>query len=173
MTLNTPVVDLCTNCHQAGHVAVYCPGRKALDFSGVPALIREHGRARGFERLRDIVLENPEMLATIGKDNVPVGNYAAALKLVIELDRHALFARASEAKVQEKAGDAWSQFQEYLQADEVTEAAKPPKKARTKHGKRKPKAERASIRESEGVLGILRGTDPAGPGHSGSKGGDA
>lgn len=132
------------------------------DFTAVPVLIREHGRARGFERIRDLVLERPEAM---GADSLlPV------LKLVIELDRHAMFSAVSEAKAQERGDqDAWKKFQEYLHGDEATEGlTKTAKKEGKKRGKGKQKGGgRTEIREGEGLVGLLRGTDSAGPGLAG------
>lgn len=141
-------------------------------FSEVPVLIREHGRSRGFERLRDIVLEHP--LSMGSESLLPV------LKMVIELDRHALFSEVSEAKARERMDrDAWEKFQEYLRGDDVTSGAaeEKPKNRSTKgknRGERKARQaqpERAPLREEEGVLRVLRGPASAAPGHEGSAGG--
>lgn len=124
----------------------------APDFGTVPALIREHGRARGFERLRDLVLERPDGMGT--------DNFLAVLKMVIELDRHALFSEVSEAKARDRMDkDAWEKFQEYLRGDDVTaDPQEKPKKAGKKRGQKVQRAEkRAPLRETDGVLGVLRG----------------
>lgn len=77
--------------------------------------MRDSGRVEGFESLRDLLLANWRELAAAY--DIPL---QALLKLVLETDRHALFAMLSE----EKLGDAdkskqrahkW--FQDYLMGE--------------------------------------------------------
>ena len=82
------------------------------NFEIVPDVMRRRGRVEGFEALRDLLLEHWQGLAR--EYNIPL---QALLKLVLETDRHALFAALSE----EKLGDAdqakqrrWTWYQQYL-----------------------------------------------------------
>ncbi len=76
----------------------------------MPETIAKEGRVKGFERLRDLVLENWRHLAP--------GNPLAALKAVLEIDRHALFSQVSEAKQQGQFQlDAWQLYQRYLNGE--------------------------------------------------------
>lgn len=83
-------------------------------FETIPAKLAE-GRVEGFESLRDTLLANWRSLATEFEIPLP-----QLLKLVLETDRHALFAALSE----EKLGDAsqakiraHKQFQDYLHGE--------------------------------------------------------
>lgn len=84
-------------------------------FETVPAVMERGGRVAGFEALRDLLLNNWQVLAA--SYNIPL---QGLLKLVLETDRHALFAAISE----EKLGDAdqskhkrLKAFQEYLEGE--------------------------------------------------------
>lgn len=84
-------------------------------FAELPSVMQQDGRVAGFEGLRDMLLANWRGLAA--EFDIPL---QALLKLVLETDRHALFAQVSE----EKLGDAdrskqkkmkW--FQDYLEGE--------------------------------------------------------
>lgn len=84
-------------------------------FETVPGVMQTRGRVEGFEALRDLLLANWRDLAA--GYNIPLH---ALLKLVLETDRHALFAMLSE----EKLGDAdrakqgrYKWFQQYLEGE--------------------------------------------------------
>lgn len=79
-------------------------------FDTVPALIHEHGRVRGFEKMRDVLLSSYHRL---GQDNL-----LAVLKMVIELDRHALMSEVAQAKQRARfEQEAWERFQSYLRGE--------------------------------------------------------
>jgi hypothetical protein len=74
----------------------------------VPAIMRE-SRIAGFEHLRDRLLTDWEEFISKGV------NAYSALKLVIEMDRHALFAQVQADKPKAKHDkDQWQEFQDYL-----------------------------------------------------------
>lgn len=82
-------------------------------FEDVPNIMEAKGRVSGFEAMRDMILSNWRALAAEYEIPLP-----ALLKLVLETDRHALFAAMAE----EKMGDAdrskqkkWAWFQEFLE----------------------------------------------------------
>lgn len=139
----------------------------ALGLGGIPPLIREHGRARGFERLRDLVLEHPDAFGT--------PNLLPVLKLVIELDRHALFGQLSEAKAREAGTrEAWEKFQQYLRAEDVTAAAPQGPQRRRRAQVRIVDAEPTGDHEVDRVArGALPGADPSWGGSPGSGPADA
>lgn len=95
------------------HVAPEVPrGTDTVPLSEVVDTLQTTGRVAGFEQLRDALLTNWRSLAGMG---VPL---TQIIKMVLETDRHALFALLSE----EKLGDRDTQkqkslenFQEYLQ----------------------------------------------------------
>ena len=94
-------------------------------FETVPAKMAQHGRVEGFEALRDLLLNNWQTLS--GSLGIPL---QALLKLVLETDRHALFAMMAEEKLGETAStknktQRW--FQDYLKG-EVDEAMHPDNK---------------------------------------------
>lgn len=66
-------------------------------FESLPERMREDGRVAGFEALRDMLLRDWRSLAAEFEIPLP-----QLLKLVLDTDRHALFAALSE----EKMGDA-------------------------------------------------------------------
>lgn len=76
----------------------------------VPDVIRDQGRVAGFEHLRDRMLSDWEKFIKAGV------NAYSALKLVIEMDRHAMFA---EVQAEKKKGEVdqqkWDWYQKYLQ----------------------------------------------------------
>jgi len=84
-------------------------------FETVPGIMQNKGRVEGFESLRDMLLANWRELAAQFEIPLP-----QLLKLVLETDRHALFAAIAE----EKLGDAdrtkqkkWEWFQGFLGGD--------------------------------------------------------
>jgi hypothetical protein len=78
-------------------------------FARIPRIIKKKGRAKGFERVRDLVLTNWEMLGA-------VSNPLAALKLVLDVDKHAMFAEVAAEKAKGAFDmQLWSQFQDYLE----------------------------------------------------------
>lgn len=78
-------------------------------FSRIPKIIKKRGRAKGFEKVRDMVLLNWEMLGAIS-------NPLAALKLVLEIDKHAMFSEVAAEKAKGQFDmQLWGQFQDYLQ----------------------------------------------------------
>ncbi len=87
-------------------------------FESVPATMGRRGRVEGFESLRDLLLTNWQALSSAY--GIPLH---ALLKLVLETDRHALFAMMAE----EKLGDSMNTknkaqrwFQDYLGGDVET-----------------------------------------------------
>jgi hypothetical protein len=77
---------------------VFAPARETLGVS----------RVRGFEQLRDTLLTEWVALST----RIPLH---ALLKLVLETDRHALYAMVAESKVDRTEDvDRWSAFQKWL-----------------------------------------------------------
>lgn len=96
-------------------------------FSEVPATFKAEGRVAGFEAIRDMILSNWRDL--VAEFEIPL---PTLLKLVLETDRHALFAAISE----EKLGDAsdaklgrYKWFQGFLEG----EIDIPPSPAGNKH----------------------------------------
>ncbi len=78
-------------------------------FEKIPKLIKRKGRVAGFERLRDMALEDWETLSA-------KMNPYSALKLAIEFDRHAMFAEVAQEKNKGAFDrDLWEKFQTYLQ----------------------------------------------------------
>src|SRR5687767_15000966 len=77
-------------------------------FKNIPKIIKKKGRVAGFERMRDMALGEWEVLAA-------KMNPYSALKLAIELDRHAMFAEVAAEK-QKGSFDRqlWDNFQDYL-----------------------------------------------------------
>lgn len=77
-------------------------------FADIPDVIRAKGRVRGFEALRDRLLEDWETLAgTCNPYNL--------LKLAIEADRHAMFSAVSEEKNRGSFDrELWERYQDYL-----------------------------------------------------------
>lgn len=79
--------------------------------SNIPSAIAEEGRVRGFEKLRDLILNFTPETVKLGWDKI--------VKMVLEVDRHALAAMVLEAKSktdvtgQEKT--EW--FQKYLRGE--------------------------------------------------------
>ena len=81
------------------------PDPKPNVFVDVPKFIAEHGRVKGFEEMRDLVLVNWPAMSSV----------MAALKMALELDRHALMAEVALEKT--KGGDKdrkWREIQRYL-----------------------------------------------------------
>lgn len=77
-------------------------------FADVPEIIAEQGRVKGFEQMRDRTLSNWEVLSSRL-------NPYSALKLVIEFDRHAMFAEVAEAKTKGAFNqELWKEYQDYL-----------------------------------------------------------
>lgn len=77
-------------------------------FEKIPKLIAKKGRVAGFEKLRDMALEDWETLSA-------KMNPYSALKLCIEFDRHAMFAEVAQEKAKGAFDrDLWDKFQEYL-----------------------------------------------------------
>jgi hypothetical protein len=75
----------------------------------IPRIIKKRGRAKGFERIRDLILTNWEMLSA-------VSNPLAAIKLVLEVDKHAMFSEVAAEKAKGAFDmQLWSQFQDYLE----------------------------------------------------------
>lgn len=63
-------------------------------FETIPDVMKSGGRVEGFEALRDLILANWRDLAR--EFDIPLH---ALLKLVLETDRHAIFALMSEEKL--------------------------------------------------------------------------
>lgn len=77
-------------------------------FAHIPDVIREQGRVKGFEELRDYTLLNWDTL----KGQI---NPYSAIKLALEADRHALFAEVAELRKQgDKAVELTGELQDYL-----------------------------------------------------------
>jgi len=96
-------------------------------FSEIPDLIREGGRVAGFERLRDMALEDWEVLCA-------KMNPYSALKLAIEFDRHAMFAEvASEKNRGQFDRELWANFQDYLHGNVEVAPVTEPDAMMTKH----------------------------------------
>lgn len=74
----------------------------------IPAVIETRGRVKGFEAIRDKLLIDWENF--IGRGMSPY----AVLKLVIEMDRHAMFAENQKSKKDELDQKAYAEFQDYL-----------------------------------------------------------
>lgn len=82
--------------------------RKGM-FSRIPKTIRKKGRAKGFEKIRDMVLINWEMLSA-------VSNPLATIKLVLEIDKHAMFAEVAAEKAKGSFDKGlWDEYRDYLQ----------------------------------------------------------
>jgi len=94
----------------------------------VPDVIASGGRVAGFEYLRDRLLRDWE--GFIGKGV----NAYSALKLVIETDRHAMFAEVQAAKKKgETDAKMWENFQRYLHGEvEAGSADEPPEEEKSK-----------------------------------------
>lgn len=79
---------------------------EASAFADVPALLAQSGRLRGFERLRDLILERYDQLGF---------SAAGAIKAALEVDRHALFSEVAEDKMRSKQDHAkYDALQEWL-----------------------------------------------------------
>lgn len=77
-------------------------------FGHIADEIRQHGRVSGFETFRDYVLENWDNL----KGEI---NPYSAIKLALEIDRHALFSEVAELRKQgDKAAELSGELQDYL-----------------------------------------------------------
>jgi hypothetical protein len=77
-------------------------------FEKIPKIIRKKGRVAGFEKLRDMALEDWEQLSARM-------NPYSALKLCIEFDRHAMFAEVAQERAKGAFDrDLWDKFQNYL-----------------------------------------------------------
>lgn len=77
-------------------------------FVRIPKIIKKKGRAKGFERVRDLVLNNWEMLSALS-------NPLAAIKLVLEVDKHAMFSEMAAEKAKGAFDmQLWLKFQDYL-----------------------------------------------------------
>ena len=78
----------------------------------VPGVIAKSGRVAGYEHLRDRLLADWEQFIARGV------NPYSALKLVIEMDRHAMFA---DVQAEKKRGHfhekMWEDFQSYLRGE--------------------------------------------------------
>lgn len=80
-------------------------------FAKIPKLIAKKGRVAGFEKLRDMSLEDWEQIAAIM-------NPYSALKLAIEFDRHAMFAEVAAERAKGTFDrELWDNFQQYLRGD--------------------------------------------------------
>lgn len=78
----------------------------------VPAIIGDKGRVAGFEHLRDRLLSDWETFIARGV------NAYSALKLVIEMDRHAMFAEVQARKQQGQFDQQlYADFQDYLHGE--------------------------------------------------------
>jgi len=87
----------------------------------IPKVIRRKGRVRGFEALRDKLLTDTEAMLASGLSLYNV------IKLVIELDRHALFAGVQEEKQRGKFDTTkYDEMQKYLEGEvQLSEMAEP------------------------------------------------
>lgn len=87
---------------------------ETLPLANVVETLQTTGRVAGFEQLRDALLTNWRSLASMG---LPL---TAIIKMILETDRHALFALLAEEKLGER--DASKQkglenFQEFLKGN--------------------------------------------------------
>lgn len=80
-----------------------------LRFETIPNIIAERGRAKGWERLRDLLLERYEALGDVWK----------VLKAVLEIDKHALYCTVAEAKAKGEMDERWEEFLGYLRGKGV------------------------------------------------------
>ena len=79
-------------------------------FEAFPKVFKKKGRVQGFEDLRDTLLANWEMMMNKGM------NAYSIIKLVIETDRHAMFAEVQADKRKAQFDNkVWEEFQDYLQ----------------------------------------------------------
>lgn len=85
------------------------PGLRKNPFAHIPRVIKEEGRIRGFEEMRDTILRNWSSPA------LERMNAYSAIKAVLESDRHALFAGVAEAKTGKESDEKWAKFQDYLE----------------------------------------------------------
>jgi hypothetical protein len=78
-----------------------------VSLKAVTTAIRKKGSAKGFEMLRDIILEDAKIRNSIG-----IGN---AIALAIQCDKHAMFADVSATKQKDNFKvEAWEKFLSYL-----------------------------------------------------------
>lgn len=79
-------------------------------FEAFPKVFKKKGRVQGFEDLRDTLLANWETMMNKGM------NAYSIIKLVIETDRHAMFAEVQADKRKAQFDQkVWEEFQDYLQ----------------------------------------------------------
>ena len=90
----------------------------SLIFQSIPAILHKQGRIEGFEALRDALLEHVDELSS---------NPLAVIKMVLETDRHALFAQVAEEKARLKRDvEAYDEFRRYLAGDIDSLVESPP-----------------------------------------------
>lgn len=107
----------------------------------VPSLIAQEGRIKGFEKLRDLILEHWE---EFGPSTSPF----AAIKMALETDRHALFAQVAEGKTKATELDTrWKEYQQYLkgEVDMPGQEPTPP----YKKGRKKKESESSAHQDAE------------------------
>lgn len=84
--------------------------KEAGIFEKFPGIFAGEGRVKGFEKLRDELLSNWEVMMNKGM------NAYSVIKLVIETDRHAMFAEVqADKKAAQYSQKVWEEFQGYLQ----------------------------------------------------------
>src|SRR5947209_512981 len=84
------------------------PLEKRSRFGKIPKLIKGKGRAAGFVELRDMLLKDWEGMSARM-------NPYSAFKLILETDRHAMFAEvAAEKQKGTFDRELWDQFRDYL-----------------------------------------------------------
>ena len=78
-------------------------------FEHFPKVFKKKGRVGAFEDLRDTLLANWETMMSKGM------NAYSVIKLVIETDRHAMFAEVQQDKKRQQFDqNVWAEFQDYL-----------------------------------------------------------
>lgn len=81
-------------------------------FAEIPQIIATSGRVRGFERIRDLILQNWLALREV------LSPYNA-IKLAMEADKHALLSETAQTKSKGKFDhEEWDKFQRYLRGEE-------------------------------------------------------